>query len=70
LKTQEGSLIALIVNEGSDWISEKLKHFQDLLKVFMPDRFKDVDSSVEGHIFDSLRFDLYNRYAEKVFALQ
>ena len=69
LETNEGSLIAIIVNEGSDWISKKLDSFQNILKTFMPDRFKDTDSSRPGYTFDSLRFDLYNRFAEKVTVL-
>jgi len=63
---QEQTLIALIVKEGTGWMREKLDKLQNIIKMFMPDRFKEVDSAVEGYTFDSIRFDLYNRFAEKV----
>ena len=65
----EESLVALIVKESTQWISEKLDRMQNIIQMFMPDRFEEVDSSVKGYTFDSIRFDLYNRYAEKVFIL-
>ena len=65
----EESLIALIVEEGSHWISEKLDRMQNIIQMLMPDRFQEVDSSVKGYTFDSIRFDLYNRFAEKIFIL-
>ena len=67
METTNGSFIALIVNEGSDWIRHKMDGFMNILKLLMPDRFYQADSSVNGYTFDSIRFDLYNRYAEKVF---
>jgi hypothetical protein len=65
----EDTLIALISKEGSDWMKQKLNKLQNILKMFMPDRFQEADSSVRGYTFDSIRFDLYNRFAEKVFIL-
>ena len=62
----EESLIALIVEEGSHWISEKLDRMQNIIQMLMSDRFQEVDSLVKGFTFDSIRFDLYNRFAEKV----
>lgn len=62
---KEDTLIALISMEGSDWMKPKLKKLQNILKMFMPDRFNKADSSVKGYTFDSIRFDLYNRFAEK-----
>jgi hypothetical protein len=66
IESQEQTLIALIVKEGTGWMREKLDKLQNIIKMFMPDRFKEVDSEVEGYTFDSIRFDLYNRFAEKV----
>jgi hypothetical protein len=66
IENKEQALIALIVKEGTGWMREKLDKLQNIIQMFMPDRFKSVDSTVEGYTFDSIRFDLYNRFAEKV----
>jgi hypothetical protein len=64
-----GSLIALVVKESSAWVQDKLARFKDTLAFLMEDRFFQEDSRRDGYTFDSLRFDLYNRFAEKVISV-
>ena len=60
-------LVALVVKEHQDWLSQQLDKVINLTMMFMLDRFKKVDPSAPGYKFDSSRFDVYNRFPEKVF---
>jgi hypothetical protein len=58
---------AFISAEASDYISERMRPFKDILRVIFGDEeFADTDSSTRRQGFFNVRLDIFNRFAEKV----
>lgn len=59
-------LIALTYSEASEIIKDRMQNLQAVMKHLDPTWFKPCHSDKHGFTFDSIHFDTYNRYAEKV----
>jgi hypothetical protein len=58
-------LIALIVNDGTPWLENRLKLVLDFLKFLFPQTMKHHKSKGKS-AFKSIHCDIWNRFSENV----
>ena len=61
-----GHLIALTYCKAFKIVKSCMQNLQAVMKHIDPDWFKPCHSDKYGFAFDSIHFDTYNRYTEKV----
>jgi hypothetical protein len=59
-------VLALVCSKSADFLKDQLGHIQHVLEDLDPDNCKPCSSRAKGFMFDSIHFDIYNCFAEKV----
>lgn len=60
------ALIALVVNDGTGWLEDKLQLVLHVLEHVMPKEMQPYESKGALGNFKSIHCDIWNRYSENV----